>query len=142
MPNTQLNEANKQFVLNQFKVGVSPQNILNALDAAGNTGINLQTIQQCLLTNTNEMFDPAFLPASTSQSGPSTKNQKPSNSQSREPPPALSWNDRADEFAMSGHNAGKTVAEITTILCRNGYAVSQTQVGQYLIEQGAQNVRW
>lgn len=142
MPNTQLSEANKQFVLNQFKVGVSTQNILNALDAAGNTGINLQTIEQCLLTNTNEMFDPAILPASTSQSGPSTKNQKPSNSQFREPPPAHSWNDRADDFAMSGHNAGKTVAEITKLLCLNGYAVSQTEVGQRLIKQGAQNVRW
>lgn len=141
MPNTQLSEANKQFVLNQFKVGVSTQNILNALDDAGNTGINLQTIEQCLLTNTNEMFDPAISPASTSQSGPSTKNQKPSNSQFREPPPAHSWNNRADEFAMSGHNAGKTVAEITKLLCRNGYAVSQTDVGRRLIEQGAQNVR-
>lgn len=48
------------------------------------------------------------------------------------------WDARADAYAMSASRLGLPVPQITTDLCRNGYAASTAEVVESLGRQGVQ----
>lgn len=50
------------------------------------------------------------------------------------------WDAQADAFAMSSYQQGMTVPQITTQLCRNGYAASRAEVVESLGRQVAQTM--
>lgn len=140
MENTDLNPRNVQIVLDRFKAGVPPHEILRALHDAGNRDVTLEIIQKCLLQNAHTMFDPVIVPAITSNAGPSSQAQNRSH-HGESLPPLYSWNAVADTFALCAHNYGLSVPQIAAQLCKNGYDVSQNEVAESLTRQGVQNVR-
>lgn len=141
MPDPQrLTEDGEKVVIKMFKDGIPTFKIRDALQefqddqvrqgihGAGNTTIQLKTIEQFLLNNINSMFDPSVVPASTSQTVPGPQVQ----------PPALKWNSIADSFALAAHNKGLPVSKITEVLCCYGYGVTIEEVTGSLIRQGSQ----
>lgn len=50
------------------------------------------------------------------------------------------WDAQADAFAMTSYQQGLTVPQITTQLCRNGYAASQAEVIESLGRQVVQTM--
>lgn len=57
-------------------------------------------------------------------------------------PGTFHWNAQADAYAMSANRLGQTVPQITTDLCRSGYAASQAEVLASLGRQGVHTMQW
>lgn len=136
-----LTEDGEKVVIKMFKHGIPPFKIRDAIQefqdvqvrqgvpGAGNTTLQLKTIEQVLLNNSISMFGPSVVPASTSQTVPGTQVQ----------PPALKWNSIAESFALAAHNEKKlSVSEITKVLRCYGYEVTDINVAESLIRQGSQ----
>lgn len=125
-----LSAQNAIYVLDQFDAGVSPQQILAALHAAGYIGMEYYTIEEYLHQNghityqkqpTNIIHGQSLLRVERASTSSHNVNITLTSTESRAvQAPLLSWNTQADTFALSAHKAGQTVPQISAQLCQNG----------------------
>lgn len=60
-------------------------------------------------------------PNTTSMIGPSNAQANNASTKSQTEPPRFSWDNEADQFALSAHHTGKTKPQIKAQLALNGY---------------------
>lgn len=159
-----LSNQNIKYILTSFDAGISPFRIFNALLSAGVTGLEPNTILQCLRINGRLRNDDPLsykymgdlllgcAPIKVKiwqhhqDSGSSTATQERQEFDTPIPPtsaiawvdpgPTMPWDTLADSFTLAAHNYRRSVPDICAVLRKNGYNVIQLQVLSSLSRQG------
>lgn len=166
MSNFQLSEGYVDYILDEFDASIPPHQILHAIQYAGQKGIQLDTIVECLhqygripyqqdksiKTMIIEQPVPApapapvqtpLLPVNIAQiQNPVTKQTR---STQRGPAAVrtrrISWNMQADILSLAAYRAGQGLKQIKAHLRSHGYKANLADIAASLRRQGEQDVR-